>query len=266
MILPQKYLDKTYGVRPAPDQDSFNNVVFSTWYHIARKEQGNFSSADFTALIKHIEMNRDIFGLYQPKHSHDNITYMLILSEVFNLNLTPRMNFFRAIWDIGIFRFWDVITYGAIFGPKLLRPLFRLFLWIPALQMIESAAKERKIRPKLIEKKKEESRFPWWFLPKKLLKTAPDKSGIVTLKEWEDYKGRKRTTRHMQNDGKHITLFRLYAFKDKFWTFKIVSKICRKIYISKFGEDYTYEVINNYFMDRNHPVIAMWKGHGDILK
>ena len=140
MILPNKYVDKTQGVRPGPNMQSFNNIIYTAWYHIARKEQGTMDEKDRASLEKHIVLNTDEYGLYKPKNSHDNITYKLILSKVFKLDCEPHMSFSQAIKDIGFYRIWDVITYGAIFGPKLLRPLFSMLLFIPALQMIQEVS------------------------------------------------------------------------------------------------------------------------------
>lgn len=261
MILPQVYVDKTKGVRPGPNMQSFNNIIYTAWYHIARKEQGNINSADMDALHKHLSLNDTPEGLYAPKNSHDNITYKLILSKAFKLNLEPHMSFSRAIKDIGIFRIWDVITYGAIFGPKLLRPLFRMLLFIPALQMIQSVYAEGKVRPMMFEKNI--GRWKWWF-GKKLIKEEFSEPMQITYKHWMCRDGQERVSRHMQNDGKHLAVFRLYAFKDFFW-FKIANKICKRRFIKTYGQDYTYGIVNRYFRDRKHPLIAMWKGHGDIL-
>jgi len=266
MILPLRYLDDTMGVRPSPNQESFNNVVYSAWYHIAKLRSNTHTPQDSKALLKHLYLNTNDYGLYAPKHSHDNITYMLILFEVFGIPKLRKMNFLRAIKDIGLFRVWDVITYGSLFGPGVLRYFFRLFLFIPALQMVHAALKKDKIRPKLIEKDRSISRFPWWFLPKKFIRITDESNSVVTFKEWKDYKGTKRITRHMQNDGKHLSVFRLYAFSHKFWIFKITSKLVRRILISRYGDDYTYEIINSYFEDRGHPVISLWKNNGDILR
>jgi hypothetical protein len=262
VILPNKYLDKTSGVRPAPMEPSFNNIIYTAWYHIARKEQGNFSQADMVALEKHIALNQDPDGLYKPKNSHDNITYKIILSKVFKLDCEPHMNFLAAVKSIGFFRIWDVITYGAVFGPKYLRWFFRILLFIPALQMIQAVHNKGKIRPTLFDKGV--GRFPWWFLPKKLIKEEFVEANQITYKYWDCYDGEERVTRHMQNDGKHLAVFRLYAFKDFFW-FKLANKVCKKMLIKRYGQDYTYGIVNRYFRDRKHPLIAMWKGHGDIL-
>jgi hypothetical protein len=261
MILPKAYVDETGGVRPGPNQGSFNNIIYSTWYTIARKEQGSLTASDTDALIKHLALNDTEDGLYKPKNSHDNLTYKVIASKIFGLDVTDDMSFLKAIKDIGFYRFWDVITYGAVFGPKLLRPLFSILLFIPALQMIHGVHSEGKIRPTHFEKG---GLFPWWFRSKALVKEEFNEGNQVTYKTWTDYKGRTQVTRHMQNDGKHLAVFRLYALKDFFW-FKLCNKVVKKMLIARYGEDYTFEIINKYFRDRKHPLIKMWEGHGDIL-
>lgn len=263
MILPKSYLDETCGVRPGANQESFNNIIYTIWYMIARVRQGNLDKSDMDALIKHINLNTDEHGLYTPKNSHDNITYKIIASKVFHLNRSPKMNFWQAIKQIGIYRAWDVITYGAIFGPKILKPFFYLLLWIPSLQMIQACASGKKIRPDWINDGKH-SRILWWWRRKKLIRI--DEAPTVIYKTWELYGGGEMQSRHMQNDGTHLSVFRLYALKDEFKIFKLTAKICRSIMIRRYGKDYTYEIINKYFRDRNHPVIPMWKGHGDILE
>lgn len=265
MILPKAYLDKTMGVRHAPNASGFNNVVYSTWYHIGRMRQGTFSYSDLDALTTHLELNNDENGLYKPKNSHDNVTYKMILSKVFSLDYLDKMSFFKAIKEIGIFRIWDVITYGAVFGPKVLRPIFRVLLFIPALQMVHSCYVKGKVRPKWFDSNDpRQSRWKWWFKSKTLVRE--DQDGSVTYKTWKLKNGERKITIHLQNDGKHLAIFRLFALKNSFFMFRLAAKICRKILISRFGEDYTYQIIKNYFKDKKHPVIAMWKGHGDILK
>ena len=261
MILPNKYVDKTQGVRPGPNMQSFNNIIYTAWYHIARKEQGTMDEKDRASLEKHIVLNTDEYGLYKPKNSHDNITYKLILSKVFKLDCEPHMSFSQAIKDIGFYRIWDVITYGAIFGPKLLRPLFSMLLFIPALQMIQAVHSEGKIRPMMFEPNI--GRWKWWF-GKKFVKEEFDPNVQITYKHWLCRDGDIRVSRHMQNDGKHLAVFRLYAFKDLFW-FKLANKVCKKMLVKRYGQDYTYEIVNRYFRDRKHPLISMWKGYGDIL-
>lgn len=265
MILPKSYLDDTMGVRPGPEQGSFNNVIFSYWYTVARKEQGKLNNPDLDALKIHLELNDDGYGLYKPKNSHDNITYKMLAQKTFKIGSTDDMNFWKAIKDIGFFRIWDVIIYGAVFGPKLLRPLFKLFLFIPCMQIVDAIKKKEKIRPSWYDKNDfKNSRILWWFRKRELINEEPH--GPTMLKDWKLSNGEVRRSAHMQNDGKHIALFKLYELRKEFPIFERCAQKCRKLLIDRYGKDYGYEIVNNYFMDRKHPVIAMWKGHGDILK
>lgn len=267
MKLPIEYIDDTFGVKPGKDQDSFNNIVYAAWYHLARAEKGTFSETDHDSLVAHLALNNDEHGLYKPKNSHDNISYKIILNEVFKLKFDKKMSYFRAILDIGLFRIWDVILYWFIFGPKGFRWMARPFLFIVGLQMIEAAYKKDKIRPKIFDAKDPANqRFPWWYLPKKQVGKGEGLGGVYIYKYWKDYRGNERTTRHMQNDGKHLLIFKLYAFQHKSLTLRITAKICRKILTSRYGTDYTYGVLNRYFLDREHPVPPMWKNTGDILE
>jgi hypothetical protein len=262
MNLPKGYVDETGGVRPGFKEASFNNVVFLTWYMVVRDIQGTLNQTDLDSMHKHLELNNDEYGLYKPKNSHDNVSYKMILSEYFGLNLTEDMNFLKAIKDIGMFRLWDVIMYGSVFGPRLLRPLFRLFLFIPALQMLQAiwVPVDGKVRPKWVDGKN--SRILWWFT-KDLI--SVEETEVRKFKSWNTPFGVKVSS-HMQNDGKHLAVFRLLAFKDRFWIFRLTAKIARKKLIKMYGEDYTYGIIFRYFLDRKHPLIKMWKGYGDVLK
>lgn len=262
MILPKTYIDSTYGVRPGPNQESFNNIIYSVWYTLARQKQGNLTQDDLDAISKHIALNGDENGLYKPKNSHDNVTYKAIACKLFHLGKMDDMSFLEAVKAIGFYRIWDVIFYGALFGPKLLRPIFRLFMFIPALQAIEACYSEGKIKPDWFDGT-DNGRINWWFFRQKILKEHDD--GIRTHKTWQVYRDEDRTSVHMQNDGKHLALFKLYAFKDDFLAFRVAAKICKKILKKRYGNDYTYGIIDKYFLDRKHPVIAMWKGYGDIL-
>ena len=263
MNIPKEYIDETYGIKPAPNTDSFNNIIFLAWYMIARKQNGDFDNVDFDSMLKHLELNDDGNGLYEPKNSHDNVTYKLVLDKVFSLDQKKNMDFFTAVKDVGLFRIWDIILYGHLFGPTLLKPLFSLLMFIPALQAIEATYNDGKVRPKWFGDGKI-SRYKWWFKRKKLVKE--EFRNQITYKTWELKDGSQMTSRHMQNDGKHLAIFKLFAFRDKSLAFRIASKICRSMFIARYGEDYTYEILKNYFIDQNHPVPPLWKGHGDLLK
>ena len=262
MNLPKEYIDETYGVRPAPNQPSFNNIIYLAWYIIARKILGKLSQYDLDAMNKHLELNNDKYNLYKPKNSHDNITYKMILLVLFGDINKANMSFSEALKET-FFRPWDFITYGSVFGPKLLRPFFWLFLWIPVLQMIHACWTEGKVRPKWFGDG-ELSRWRWW-LKAELVKI--EETDIITYKHWKLPNGEIRISRHMQNDGKHLAIFRLYALKNNLPPFKICARICRHILMKRYGKDYASKIVENYFIDRNHPLIFMWsKIDGDILK
>jgi hypothetical protein len=264
VILPREYLDITLGVRPGPNQESFNNIIYTFWYILIRQLSGNLTKSDLDGLITHIKMTNDEHGLYKPKNSHDNISYKLFCSLLYHVGDIQNMSFITAITKVGIFRLDDVITYGAIFGPKLLRPIFKLFLWFPALRMIIACYRKEKIRPAMYRSKKNyPNRYKWWFKKRTLQKVIIRPT--VTYKHWKLENGEIKITHHRQNDGKHLAVFRLYTLRNKFTIFDICAKICKKILIKRYGEDYTYEIIQKYFDDQNHPLIAMWKNHGDIL-
>ena len=70
------------------------------------------------------------------------------------------------------------------------------------------------------------------------MKTETTNNGLVTLKTWRTYKKEVKQTRHMQNDGKHIALFKMFVLKNFSFSFYLGSFICRFILKKKFGKNY----------------------------
>ncbi len=262
---PKSYVDETKGLRPGPEQGSFNNVIYSTWYIFARKLKGQLTERDLEYYNAHIDLNNDQYGLYKPKNSHDNITYKAVGSLFLNDGKHKQMSFIQTVKSIGFYRIWDVITYAFMYSDKLVRLLLTPFLVIPALQMIEAVANEGKVRPDWIESgdKKHLGRLKWWFSGKRLTKLEILSNKIV--KHWVLPNGEVRHSYHMQNDGKHLAIFKLYVLRDKSFIFDIAARICDSIFRKRYGEDYTYQVIKRYFDDQNHPLIKEWERIDGIL-
>lgn len=258
MSLPQYYLDENKGVRPAPYQESFNNIIYTYWYYQGQKLNKNCDSVDIAQLQNYVNKTQDKDGLYKPKASHDNMSYLLIAKETLDIKI-KKPKLLKTIKHIGWYRVWDVVLYTYLLGNPFLRFLAFLFLPITCLQLIQSVASKGKIRPSLFDSNK--PRWKWWFLPKKMLveeseaKIEGKSIRVVYYKTWN---GKIKAVRKMQNDGKHLALFKLYAFKDRNFMLKLTAKICDKIYKKKYGDQYPYKIIKKYFLDKNHPDIEVW--------
>ena len=254
--LPKEYIDASFGIKPAPNQDSFNNIIYSTWYIFARKLKGQLTEKDVLLYKRHLILNEDKHGLYAPKNSHDNITYKILGSKILGLNMHKNMNYVQTIKDIGFYRIWDVIMYAYFYGNSFVKLLLTPFLILPALQMIEAVGNEGKVRPDWYEENGS-GRLKWWFKAKKLIKLEQTPNKII--KTWKLPNGDIKNTYHMQNDGKHLSIFKLYILKEESFIFKITAKICDKLLLKEYGENYTYKVIKRYFDDQNHPLIKEWE-------
>lgn len=254
--LPSEYIDSSYGIKPAPNQDSFNNIIYSTWYIFARKYKGELTQKDIELYKKHLDVNADSNGLYAPKNSHDNITYKILGSKLLGLEYHKNMSYFATIKEIGFYRIWDVIMYAYLYGNKLVKFLLAPFLVLPALQMIEAISNEGKVRPDWFEENGS-GRLKWWFKGKKLLRLEHTPNKVI--KTWQMPNGDVKYTYHMQNDGKHISIFKLYILKEESFIFNLTAKICDKILLKKYGENYTHKVIKRYFDDQKHPLIKEWE-------
>lgn len=257
----KEYFDSTYGLRPGPNVESFNNVVYSTQYIIGNTYKASLDNDILLEYEYHITKNADSYGLYIPKNSHDNLTYKIIGSKFLGKDYHKSMNLKAACKGIG-FRLWDWILYAFWLGSPLVRFTASLFLWIPALQAIESFTKKEKIRPTMFDKNL--PRWKWWFRSKKL--THVQEYPTYVINEWEDYSGSRRYTRHMMNDGKHIWLFKLLILRKESRLFALVAKVCDNYFVKRYGEEYAYVIMRSYFQDQNHPNIDLFKGIKRILR
>lgn len=260
--LPSEYIDETYGVRPGPNQESFNNIIYSTWYVLAKKLKGTLDSDDLSYYTTHIELNEDKNGLYKPKNSHDNVMYKLIGNKALNMFYDRNISYFAAIWAVGLYRIWDVILISHIKAPKWLKVLLTPLLIIPCIQMILSCKSEGKVRPTMFNSGRD-SRILWWFKKKTLTLTKYTRNS--TIKTYSIGPDITKTIRIELNDGKHLALFKLFVFQDESFILKQTAKICQKMLVKRYTWDYTYEMINQYFLDENHPVIKEWRDIGNIL-
>lgn len=269
MIIPRDYVDPdNLGITSKkynPDEKEFNLIVFLYWYVKQRQVSGKLNTYDLDSLKYHLDKTNDDDGLYTLKNSHDNIKYKMLSKMNFHIGKIEDMSFFKAIIGAGIQRFWDIPIYGAVFGPKYLRWLFVPLLWISALFMIYSIRDKEKVRPDWFRfKKNYDHRIFWWFKRSKLKSMAVQPT--KTYKHWILKNGDIKVSVHMNNDGKHLNLFLVDQLRHKFAAMKWCAKIVRNDLIKRYGDDYAAVIIQQYFEDQNHPLIPMWKGHGDILK
>ena len=259
--IPQEYLDSTTGIKPAPTQESFNNIVYSTQNLIGHVLKASLDNEIIGYYDNHIQQNNTPEGLYNPKNSHDNITYKLLGSKVLNRGYEKNMSLLKACIDIGP-RPYDWILYAYLMGSPIVRFIAQFFLFIPALQCVDGIFSAGKIRPKMFDKNI--PRYKWWFLKKEFVQVKV--FATYNLMEWIDYKGNKQFTRHMMNDGKHICLFKLLILKKESKVFAFIANICHNNLVKRFGDEYGYVIMKKYFEDQNHPNIELYKGIKDILK
>ena len=259
--IPREYLDKTGGIKPALNQESFNNIVYSTQNLIGHILKASLDDRILGLYNNHVAHNNDENGLYKPKNSHDNITYKVLGSKALKAGYERNMSLLQACKDIGP-RPWDWVLYAFWMGSPAVRFIASFFLWIPALQCYEAITSKEKIRPKMFDKNI--PRWKWWFFKKEFIsaKAFP----TYKLIEWEDYKGMKRHTRHMMNDGKHICMFKLLFLKEESKLFAFVAKLCHNKLRGRYGSEYAHKIMKSYYQDQNHPNIALFAGIKNLLE
>jgi hypothetical protein len=257
-----EFLDDTYGLAPARKQASFNNVLYSLELCAGKHLAGTLEDIDLDYMKRHLYLNKDIYGLYTPKNSHDNMTAKLLFAEYFKLySFKKEMNLLQMILYSNLHP-RDVIIYLFMKGNPLIRLLSRFFLWIPALMMIQSCMKKWKVRPILSPLEKLKIFFDRTKIIKKSYFTDTD----GYYKEFSTKDGMRYSIRYIQNDGKILAPMRLLVLKDQSWTMKICGKICQRILKKRYGKNYMGQLFNNYFIrDEDHPVRLAWKEIGDIL-
>jgi len=256
---------KDGGLAPSVNElDGFNDIVYITEYYVGKKLLNEFRFDDGLSYEKYLEANLDENGLYKPKNSHDNLTMKMcgciILSLYKSLNKMSWKNVIKGKHPR------DIILFSFILGNPIIKFLSRFLLWIPALMMIQSVWKKDKVRPKWLEwdeyeedgKKKsklnwDNSRLSWWFR-----KEYRDAYFIqpIWYKCW-NVEGEYKESRHMQNDGKILTKYRLMALKDKSWTMKLTAIICNKLY-KRYNENWASYIYDRYFKEEDHPVPLIW--------
>ena len=259
MVDYQEYLDETNGINPSIGADSFNNIVYSTELVLGKTLQGTITEEDLELYKSHIKLNEDPHGLYVPKNSHDNITSKMMGSLFLGLDLHEKMDFFNAIKGAN-FHPRDVILYGFTLLEGLPKRICGAFLWLVGLIMIQSCVKKYKVRPKLRDRIK--------FIldrKKKKIQEYPTFTGYGRVENWKMSDGSTFQLNYYQNDGKILTVIRLLALSDESIQLKITAKICAYLLKLRYGDDYMYNMLREYFQTNDHPSIEAWKNVENIL-
>lgn len=251
-LLPLQYRENNFGIRAIPHQIGGENpIVFLTWWIIGLSLTKKINDRELLYAKKHIDLCGLPGGLYGPKNSHDNITYLLVLKKF--LGLPIEVNLRKIHKEIGFWRIADLLFYGLFSNNILTRCISYILSPVILLQMLTSVLKQYKVRPAYIEHK----RFLWWHKKKDLI--SEETHNNVIVKTWELKDGTIKTTRYMQNDGKHIVLFKLFILNNK-----LLNKIFSKLYKKRYGQNYIYKVLYTYF-GTSHPSADVWKDYGDFL-
>lgn len=253
----KEYYDDTFGLLPEKGTLSFNNIVYSVQYNIGRKLKKLPPNPDLEYLKLHIHLTHSFMGGYVPKNSHDNITYKIAALQEYP-EINKYMNPKYLSKKIGWYRIWDVIIYHFLYEQNVIKQfIYSSLMFIPAIQTLFSVYSKHKIRPKLWK-----DRWKWWYLPKKELDYY--EYATFTQKTYETPFGKKEAN-FFQNDGKHISLFKIRMLKNKSIFYKLIVGICHRRYVSVYGRNYAHKVFKRYFRDQNHPVIGVYENLNDFL-
>lgn len=222
--LPPEYLDETYGIRPEKNRASFNNILYLLEYLLAIKKQGKLTKKHLDWWKAHWELNKDENGLYKPKNSKDNL-YAKIMGDLLLLGHSeiPLKSVLKHI-D----RFTDLMLWTVALGSRKLNMALSPLLLFIVVPVIYSFAKKHKIRPKIHE------RILW------------------TLQ------GKKYSLTYHQNDGKILYSIALQALESKSLFLKGLRKIGEFILKKRYGEKYFQILMNNYFIEEEHPIRIEW--------
>lgn len=252
---------KTDSNRP----DGFNDILPTTQFYLARKLLGTITESEASKNFLYLFKRVDEFGLYRPKHSHDNSTFLIINHLVFNPG-------FMNIIDFG------ALIRGANYHPKdvLWYMLFHRNLGIKLLGhvlspitcgfMLISFASSGKVRP------------AWWrSLDSLKARIRPIHDKPISVEHGEVFGGTYvvRTYKNgdtfrftkTQNDGKILNVFKLAVVKDSNPVFWLFAKVARSVLINKYGENYLAGIFANYYRELDNPVKGIYTENNiDILK
>lgn len=252
------FFDSTMGLRPERTAESFNNIIYTTQYALG--EQAVAGDTTFTRnLYMHIGANQDANGLYLPKASHDNQTYLMLACLHFKMPFyLEKTKFLPLIFKTGILRPWDTILYAYLLAPKPLKWLLTPLTLLPVLQSLHSAYVGVKTRPVWYKRPFKALLFP------KLVSSIPIFAG--TLETYKLYDGTFYDIRRIQNDGTHLAAFKFKVLKNQNFLFSLGARLCDTILTKKYGSKYMAHIMNNYFPESDHPNRVIYSGIEDFLK
>lgn len=255
------WYDNTGGLKSDIGEESFNNIVYSTYYVIARKLSGKLNQKDIDDYVLHNTMNEDSNGLYSPKNSHDNLTTKICGNKFLGLPYHKNMNLLEACKSAN----WhpkDVILYGFELGSPIIKNLCRLLLFIPALACIIACLTRWKVRPKVFDRD-----VPRWrlWLDFKRVYLGRFEQRVGYKDEYLLSNGKIYTVYFHQNDGKLLSVIKLLTFKKESLILSLTGKLCQYILIKRYKQAYMYQLIGNYFKNPQHPATLAWGEVNDSI-
>jgi hypothetical protein len=276
-VIESKYISKYHGMESLPRADhgkrfNENGVVLLAVYMCMKKELTGLTEADKTLVIQVINNLRtygkdgqQYKGLFDRGAkesllldseelrtiSHDNITAIAVLSELFGLQFSKHIYEHGSIWKwrfdnaypekprwSRIMHFRDIIYWTRLGGSGISKAVAFLTMPIFYLTQILACSEVDHIRPSKFQK------FRAWLMPSKF----PLDGHSV-----QDY----------STGGKQMAFIRLYPLRKKSFIARMVWKLCTKIVEShgRGGMPYVFKhyYANPRFSDNNpyHPIIEM---------
>ena len=245
-IKTEPWLDSTGGIGPQIGHESFNNIVFSTEYLIGRLVDKSLTHDEMMMYKQHVQANKDEFGGYKPKNSHDNITALLVGLLALESGQINDI-------DLGHVRSGkhprDWLFYSMLLSRN---PLYWLGLPFILFEIYRAAVSRGKIRPVFWQDK---STF-WW--------RTKAYFGLISIeREEEIFAGTKITYSDgnelfiIQNDGKLLNFLRLYILK-RYAILRPFVRFIKKKYVELYGDKFQSKLFANYFRESDHPVRVIY--------
>jgi len=247
------YLDDYCALGPTPENpnSSFNNIVFSGQFLLAEKKLGlhpNFESL----VTKHLNFTNDEFNGYKPKNSHDNIIWkMACLKALGREEEINTMNY----WELAKGKHpRDMILFGFLIKEGFSKLPFLLLMWFPMFEIVRGILNRGKVRPAFwdsLDTLKFRLKASLGFYEEISSEQSPYHIDDVSIMYRVD--GGNRPVHYMMNDGKHLSLARLYLL-NSYIIFKPFIYICKLLYKFKLGKRYQSLIFDRFFRSQNHPV------------
>lgn len=252
----KNWISPFYGVKPHKNvNDSFNDIVFSAELIIAKKELGELDDLDKYYFRRHLEYTDDEHGLYAPKNSHDNLTAKLAAVRALEWrSVEARMSLLNMVKKKHP---RDVIIYGFLMGNVVVKYICLLLLPLALLDMVR-AVYSIKVRPSWFSKK-----FFWFRLKAAIgalefKERRSVKGGYHDWYCWEDAHDGVYNIIYQQNDGKILNLLRLNMFRE-YRYLKPIVRLFKMMYTRSMGSNFQTKLFENYFEEKNHPVVEAFR-------